>query len=283
MNRSWFFVPGSNEKFLEKSKTLQADVLIFDLEDSVVQADKENARRRIVNFINNNKINKRKFVRVNDIHSVYFLDDIKELSDCSIEGIVVPKVHSRDDIQIIDYILNYYEQLNNRASKLKVMPLIESGLGIMNAYEIASASKRIISLSFGAEDYKLDVNISDDKNHSLTYARSALVNASAAANIDSPVDSIFADFNDDESLELSSRESNTYGFQGRLTIHPKQIEIVNACYGAMEQELKEARDIVDAYDDSVVEGHGALKVNGKMIDGPVAERARKLLEQNSSK
>lgn len=279
MNRTWFFVPGSKEKFLEKSKSLNADILIFDLEDSVVKDDKASVRKRVIEFISNNEFSQRKYIRVNDIYSLYFLEDVKELAGTDIEGIVVPKINSDDDVKIVDYILNYYERINNSPG-LKIIPLIESGLGIENAYKIAKASARIECLAFGAEDYKLDANISSAESHTFTYLRSVLINASSAANIGNPIDSIFPDFNDDTGLEQSSLNSSQSGFRGRLVIHPNQLGIVNACYGASSEELEEAREIVEAYDEAVNEGSGALKVNGKMIDGPVAERARKLLKMS---
>ncbi len=279
MDKSWFFIPGSKEKFLAKSTQLDADIIIFDLEDSVVPAEKSAAREQIKPWLAHPDIHSKKYIRVNEIHSTYFIDDVRELINVHLDGIVLPKTGDADDIKILDYLLTTFEKQNDlKLNEIKIVPLIETGKGIMNAMEIASSSPRIEAMAFGAEDYMLDVSVPGDAHHALLHARSTLVAASSAAGIGQPIDSVFTDFKDEEGLREASRLSRSYGFQGRLVIHPKQIETVNEVYAPTNSEVEEAEKIVDAFESSMDDGDGAVAVEGKMIDPPVYERAKKLLK-----
>lgn len=278
MDRTWFFVPGNNEKFLAKAKELAADVIIFDLEDSVVPDGKIEAREMILETLKNDDIKSKKYIRVNEIDSLYFINDISSLISEYIDGIITPKVNSTDDMKIVDYLISQFEKENGlKSGTIKTVPLIETGKGVVNAFEIASSNKRIESIAFGAEDYMLDVNIPKDENNALLHARSTLVTAASAAGISPPVDSVFTDFKDEEGLLEASRTSKGLGFQGRLVIHPEQIDDVNTIFAPTDEELAEAKKIVEAYESSFEEGSGIVEVNGKMIDTPVAQRAKKLL------
>jgi|SRR5699024_5581931 len=279
MKKSWIFIPGIKERFLEKSKELESDILIFDLEDSVIPNDKIEARYMVKRFIDSMESHSEKYVRVNEISSLFFMEDIKELVSKDLDGIVVPKVNNVDEMKIVDYIVSQAEREKGlKIGSIKVVPLLETGEGIANAAYIASSIERVELLAFGSEDYMLDVNIPKDEYGALQYARSTLVNASSAAGIAPPIDSVYTDFNNNEGLLEASKKSRGIGFQGRLVIHPGQLKTVNSIYSPTSAEIQEAQKIVDAYDSSFDEGSGALVVDGKMIDAPVAERAKKLLE-----
>jgi len=279
MKKSWIFIPGNKERYLEKSKELESDILIFDLEDSVVPNEKVTARFMVKKCIDYIESQPEKYVRVNEISSLFFMEDVKELVNRNLDGIVVPKVNNADEMKIVDYIISQAEREKGlEIGSVKVVPLLETGEGITNAACIASSIERVELLAFGSEDYMLDVNIPKDAYGALQYARSALVNASSAAGIASPIDSIYPDFNNTDGLLEASKKSRGIGFQGRLVIHPAQLKTVNDIYAPTSTEIQEAQKIVDAYDSSFDEGRGALVVDGKMIDAPVAERAKKLLE-----
>ncbi|GAB3057478.1 HpcH/HpaI aldolase/citrate lyase family protein [Salinicoccus sesuvii] len=279
MNSTWLFIPGDKKKFLEKVNELQADVIIFDLEDSVVPKDKKKAREMVEAALRQTKPGSRNFVRVNDIHSPFFIDDISTLAGTAPDGIVIPKVNTQDEMMIADFLLRNYEKANNLAiGSISIVPLIETGKGIMNVVDIAKSTKRVEALAFGAEDYMLDVSIPKDEGNALLYARSILVTASSAADIAPPIDSVYTDFNDPEGLKTASLRSRGFGFQGRLVIHPKQLETINEIFAPTDYEIEEARKIVEAYETSFNDGDGALQVNGKMIDAPIAERAKKILK-----
>lgn len=279
MDKSWFFIPGSKEKFLAKAPELKADTIIFDLEDSVVIEEKDQAREKIKPWLNNKDISSKKYVRVNEVNSTFFIDDIRALVNENLDGIILPKTNNTDDIKILDYLITTFEKQNNlKLNHIKIVPLIETSSGLLNALDIASACKRIEAMAFGAEDYMLDLGIPGDSNQSLMHARSTLVAASSAAEINQPVDSVYTDFNDEDGLKEASELSRGFGFQGRLVIHPKQIETVNKVYAPTSSEIEEAEKIVDAFKASIDDGDGAIEVDGKMIDPPVYERAKKLLE-----
>lgn len=278
MDKSWFFIPGSKDRFLAKAPEIKADIIIFDLEDSVVPKEKDEAREKIKPWLNNKDISAKKYVRVNEIDSTFFIDDIRELVNEGSDGFVLPKANSMDDIKILDYLITTFEKRNNLdLNHIKIVPLIETGAGMLNAADIAAASSRIEAMAFGAEDYMLDLSIPSDSNQSLLHARSTLVAASSAAGINPPVDSVFTDFNDQDGLKEASKLSRGSGFQGRLVIHPKQIETVNKMYAPTAVEIEEAEKIVNAFKSSIDDGHGAIEVDGKMIDPPVYERAKKIL------
>lgn len=279
MDKSWFFIPGSKDKFLAKSTELKADIIIFDLEDSVVPKEKDEAREKIKPWLNNKTISAKKYVRVNEIDSTFFIDDIRRLVNEGPDGFILPKTNSKDDIKILDYLITIFEKQNNmKLGQIKIVPLIETSAGILNAADIAAESSRIEAMAFGAEDYMLDSGIPADSSQSLLHARSTLVAASGAAGISPPVDSVFTDFNDEDGLKEASKLSRGFGFQGRLVIHPKQIVTVNEVYAPTASEIKEAEKIVNAFKTSMDDGNGAIEVDGKMIDPPVYERAKKLLE-----
>lgn len=275
MYRTWMFVPGSQDKHLDKAKDLPADVLIFDLEDAVPKMDKAVARRKVKISIQNleNKIN---FVRVNALSTPYFLEDIDQIVDSNLAGVVLPKTNTREDIIITDYLLRQTELKHGlKSNSISIVPIIETGKGLHNAYEIASASERVQCLSFGAEDFKLDMEIdAKEAEYELMYARSSLVTDSRAAEKQAPIDSVYIDFQDHQGLESSARNGKRFGFQGKLVIHPKQIEVINQVFAPTVEQIKEAKVIVETYN---FEEAGAIQIDGQMIDFPVAERARKML------
>lgn len=281
MFRSWLFVAGNKEKHLNKAASLPADVIVFDLEDSVAPLEKETARLLVKEAVSNIK-GKSKFVRVNNLQSMYFLQDINEVVTCDLTGVVVPKVTSKDDILIVDYFLSQLEQRHHLPlNSFSILPLIETAKGLYHAHEIASASVRISKLAFGAEDFMLDMNISEGNETELLYARSKLVEVSKAANIDPPIDTVFTNFEDVEGLKRSSMLAKRLGFQGKLVIHPNQLSTVNKVFSPTLEEIKKARKIVEAYDKSIELGKGAIQLDGDMIDIPISERARKILSSAS--
>src|SRR5699024_8608765 len=232
----------------------------------------------IIETLKNDDIKPKKYIRVNEISSLYFINDISTLVGIYIDGIITPKVNSADNMKIVDYLISQFEKENDiETGRIKTVPLIENGKGIANAFEIAASIERNETIAFGAEDYMLDVNIPKDENNVLLHARSVLTASAGAAGINPPVDSVYTDFKDQEGLLEASRTSKALGFQGRLVIHPKQIDEVNTIFAPTDEELTEAKRIVAAYESAFEAGSGAIEVDGKMIDIPVAERAKKLL------
>lgn len=283
MNRSWIFVPGNADKHLNKSFDLQVDNIIFDLEDSIPNEEKQVARQKIKERLQLMS-NKKYFVRVNMVYSDFFLQDLYEIMDKNLFGFVIPKVQHEQEIVISDYLLEQYEKIKGfEAGTFKIIPIIETAQGVENINNILQSSKRVMCAAFGSEDLKLDTSIeTDEKETELLYARSKLVSASRAAAVEPPIDAIYTEINNDEKFEKSVVRAKRLGFQGKLLIHPSQIDITNHFFQFSKQEIEEAKQIVKVYESSSNEGRGAIQLNGKMIDVPVAERAKRILEEYHS-
>ncbi|GAX90113.1 HpcH/HpaI aldolase/citrate lyase family protein [Effusibacillus lacus] len=278
--RSWIFVPGNNERRLEKAKDLQADVIIYDLEDAVALSEKDKAREMVRQAIGNNS-EKIHFVRINDPSTAYFFDDVNELAGHGLTGIVLPKAAKREQILFVDHLLSQMEEKRNtNIGSIEIVPLIESAAGLYNAFEIAGASERIKRLAFGAVDFTLDINAQLTKEGTeLLFARSQLVIASRAAGIEPPIDTVFVDIKDREGLLRDTRLAKQLGFQGKLVVHPDQIEVVNQVFAPTAEEIEEAKVITAAFDEALSSGVAAIQVNGKLVDYPVAARAKKIVDQ----
>lgn len=281
---SWLFIPGNKEKHLQKAYQLNADALIFDLEDAVPSTEKEKARKHVVQTIQKLD-NKNNFIRVNELASDYFLDDLEKMIIPNVNGVVLPKVNNRGDIAIADYLIGKFERKNGlKNGAISIVPIIETAEGIHKALEIAQASTRIKRLAFGAEDFMLDLNIYPDESESeLLYARSQLVVASREARIEPPIDSIYTDFRDEDGLKTATERGKRFGFRGKLLIHPDQIETVNNIFVPTTKEIAEAKKIVQAYEEAIRVGQGAIQVDGKMIDVPIYERAKKMLKHHEKR
>ncbi|MCK6257353.1 CoA ester lyase [Fictibacillus sp. KIGAM418] len=278
-SRTWMFVPGSDEKKLQKAGSLSADVLIYDLEDAVSPDEKEMARSRVRKAIDlhGDKVN---FVRINSYHSPYFYEDLTNVLSTGISGIVLPKAETCEQIVFLDRIISELETKRNMDSnQIKIVPIIESALGLHHAFEIASASPRVIRMAFGSMDFALDIQAELTKSGmELLYARSHLVIASKAAGIEAPIDTVYVDIKDSDGLLKETTLIKQLGFQGKLIIHPDQIELVNQVFAPTKEEIEEAERLVKAFERSLVNGSGVLQLDGKMVDLPIVDRARRILQ-----
>lgn len=275
--RSWLFVPCNSEKRLKKAESLDADIIIYDLEDAVSLEEKEGARMTGIKALADSR--KNIVVRVNSMDTPYFTKDVQVLFQQrfpALKGIMLPKAADAGQIRDLESLMEDYEQQGGAEGQLEIVPLIESAIGVHNSYDIAKASKRIRCLVFGAVDYALDVNVTPSNDGSeLLYARSQLVNSSRAAGLEPPIDTVYVDFSNEEGMEAETRRAHHAGFGGKLVIHPKQIAIVNAEFSPSEQEMQEAAEILEAAERM---GGSAFQLNGKMVDEPIIKKARKITE-----
>lgn len=278
--RSWMFVPGNHPRRLEKAKELQADVIIYDLEDAVPHQEKEKAREMAKAALWNNR-EKVQFVRVNDPSTDYFLDDLSAVAGRDLAGILLPKAASKEQILLADGLLTQWEKkLGLQNGALEIVPIIESALGLVHAYEIATVKGRVKRLAFGSVDYTLDIGAQLTKEGTeLLFARSQLVVVSRAAGIEAPIDAVYIHLNDPAGLAQDAKLAKQLGFYGKLVIHPDQIQMVNDLFSPTEEELEEAKRITTAFDQALASGVAAIQVGGRMIDYPVAERAKRILGQ----
>ena len=272
--RSWLFVPGNSEKRLKKAETLDSDIFIFDLEDAVGLDEKENARIILMNALASS--NKNVYVRVNSMDTPYFFEDLKTLfskPSAALKGIMLPKAADAKKIHFLEQLLEFYERQTNLEERLEIVPLIESAIGVHNCFEIAISSERVHRLVFGAIDYALDVNIMPSSDsRELLYVRSQLANASRAAGIEPPIDTVYVDFGNKEGMEAETEQARKLGFSGKLAVHPSQIAIINKNFSPSESDILEAAEILAAAER---QGESAFQLNGKMVDEPILKKARK--------
>ncbi|MBM7599462.1 citrate lyase subunit beta/citryl-CoA lyase [Virgibacillus halotolerans] len=276
--RSWLFVPGSNKRALERSLTLEADMIIYDLEDAISINEKQKARTLVKDILERSK--KVNYVRINRLSTLAY-EDVEEIVQKGIAGVVLPKAETREDILVLDHQLSHWEQKRHiPAGSVRIVPLIESALGLYHSVEIAQASPRVNQLMFGAVDFTLDINTQmSESGEEIIYARSQLVIASRVAGIEAPIDTVYTDIHNSEGLLADTQLAKQLGFQGKLIIHPGQISDVNRVFTPDEKEIEEAQGILNANEQAERDGLGAFQLNGKMIDFPVVERARKIIKK----
>lgn len=281
--RTMLFVPGDKEKLLLKSLGLGADAVIWDLEDAVVPAEKETARAAVGRALGAAPaIHVPIWVRVNALGCNMLEPDLKQVVRAHVSGVVLPKTESAEQVQALDSTLSRLERANGLAEgTIKINCLFETCLGVLHAYAAATASRRVEGVSFGAEDFTLDLGTARMRDgHDLAYPRSAVALAAGAARI-AAIDTVFTDLNDEEGLTNDCRMARQLGFKGKLAIHPKQLEIINREFSPSASEVAYAEKVLMAFRKAQEENRGVITVDGKMIDLPVVERARLTLRMKA--
>ncbi len=276
--RSLLFVPGNNQRFLEKAKTLSADIVCFDLEDSVPIEEKKTARNLIKNTLSKRSEYKSEiYVRTNSPVSKMIPDDLAEVIQKGIDGIVIPKVDSPADIKKIEKILISLEK-KRKLKPIEIIASIESTAGVVNAYSIASSSKRISALVFGVFDLLNDLGVEYTKQaEGARYSKEKIpIDAKAAGKY--AIDAIWQDLDDVAGLEKDCTDARNLGYAGKSIIHPNQIEIVHKIFHPTISEITWAKKVIEAYDEAKIKKKGATTVGGKMIDEVHYKRAKALLE-----
>jgi citrate lyase subunit beta/citryl-CoA lyase len=276
--RSLIFVPGNNPRFLEKAKTLQADMICFDLEDSVPDEEKVNARKLIKTALQSrSSYSTSIFVRTNSPMSGKIPDDLKEILQRGIDGIVIPKVNNIGEIKTIEKNLLLLEK-NRKLKPIPIIPSIESAEGVVNAYNIASCSKRIPAVIFGVFDLLHDLGIEYTKDpEGGKYSRAKIpVDAKAAGVV--AIDAIWQDLVDIKGLEKDCKIGKSLGYAGKSIIHPDQISTVHKIFYPSETEIQWAKKVCKSYLESTKKGKGATTIDGKMIDEVHFKQAKALLD-----
>lgn len=274
--RSLLFVPGNNERFLEKAKSLRADIVCFDLEDSVPIGEKKSARNLIKNALKNRSAyNSEIYVRTNSPASGMIPDDLSAIIQKGIDGIVIPKVNVASEIKKIEKLMASLEK-KHTLKPIEIIASIESTQGVVNAYSIASSS-RVSALVFGVFDLLNDLGVEYSKNtEGAMYSRSKIpVDARAAGKY--AIDAIWQDLDDVTGLEQDSLTAKNLGYVGKSIIHPNQIDIVHKVFYPTSSEIEWAKKVVNAYDLAKKKKRGATTVDGKMIDEVHYKRAETLL------
>lgn len=276
--RSLLFVPGNNQRFLEKAKTLSADIVCFDLEDSVPLEEKKSARNIIKEALEKRTDYQAEiYVRTNSPVSGLIGEDLAAIVRKGIDGIVIPKVNNASEIKKIEKALANLEK-KRKLKPIEIMTSIESAEGVVNAYSIASASKRISSLIFGVFDLLNDLGIEYTKQtEGAKYARAKIpIDARAAGKY--ALDAIWQDLNDEAGLEQDCTMAKNLGYAGKTIIHPNQIQTTHRIFYPTSSEVEWAKKVIDAYVSAKKKKKGATKVEGKMIDEVHFKRAQTLLQ-----
>ncbi len=286
-SRSLIFIPGNNQRFLEKSRTINSDIICYDLEDSVPQEEKEIARESVRSAIQEiskiNDINKERIlaVRINSPTSDQMATDLKKVITPGIDAIVIPKVDDDKQIAEISKIIEKKENEKNiQSGIIKIIPSIESALGVVNAYNIAKSDQRITTLVFGIFDFLHDMKIDNQDMETITgfmYARAKVPVDARAAGIDS-IDSIWQDIHDHSGLIKDLKLGKKLGYNGKCIIHPSQIEHVHSVFSPSNQDIEWAKKVVQALDSAKNSSAGAVKLEGKMIDAVHYKQARRILD-----
>ena len=281
--RSWLYVPGHKERMIEKSFGLPADAVIYDLEDAVPPAEKQAARDTLTRMLGSAPPagDVRRYVRLNHpSHATLFEADLACAVGLGVEGIAVPKIEAPAEVEGVVQSLERAETDAGAASgSMRIMVLIESPLGLLNAYAIAASSDRITAVCLGAEDFSAELGLPLVKTaeaKELLYARSALAVAAAAAGVQ-PIDVIWTDLDDLEGLGAEARQARRLGFTGKAAIHPAQLDPINAAFSPAPEEVAYAQEVMAAFDAAVAEGTGAVNYGGVFLEEPVIARARGIL------
>ena len=282
--RSLLFVPGNRPNMLEKALGVAPDAYVPDMEDSVPPDEKKNARDVIASFLPRlSKTGPLVVPRVNSLETGLLEVDLAAVVGPDIFGVSVGKVQSADDIARISMMLDRLESdADLEQGRTKLVPWIETAMAIVNAYQICAASPRIVAVAFGAEDYTNDMSIDrrgDDSE--ISYPRSAICVAARAADV-LALDTPYFSYRDPEGLKQSSYDGRSFGFRGKFAIHPAQIETINEAFSPSAAEIAYARRVVVAFEEAERTGKGSTSLDGKVIDVPVARRARSLLEAAES-
>lgn len=278
--RSMLYVPGNNRRFLEKAATLDIDVAIIDLEDSVPPAEKEAARpiaREAIDALAARRIEV--FVRINSLATDLVKGDIRMTASPRLRGFMVPKIEGPEDLSRIEEILGPIEAKQNSA-RFEILPLIESAIAVVRAFDIARASPRVVALVFGAFDFTFDMRTNWSKEGTeYQFARQKLPVDARAAGVYA-IDTVYPDLEDEDGFAKDVGLGKTLGYTGKTLIHPKQIGIVNSTFSPANTELDWAKRVINAYEPALRQGKGAISLDGKLVDMVHYRRAQEILALN---
>ena len=277
--RSVLYMPGSNKRALEKARTLPADALIMDLEDSVAPDAKTTARENVIAAIQANDYGDRELViRINALHTPWGKEDLIAAATASADAVLVPKIDDAAELnKVVDLL-----QINGAPKHLKVWAMAETPLAMININSIARADARLSVLVMGTSDLAKALRIPADRDRSgLRAALSACVLAARAYGIDI-LDGVHTDLADSDGFQKACEQARILGFDGKTLIHPSQIEVANTIFGVAEEQLAHASEIIAAWDAAAAQGLGIAVLNGQMIEKLHADQARRLLALNAA-
>lgn len=284
LRRTMLYVPGNHPGMIRDAHIYGADSIMFDLEDSVSIKEKDSARLLVYHSLKTFDYgNTEVIVRVNGLNTPYGRDDFEAMVRAKPDGIRLPKTETPEDVKEADDLITRIEnKIGMEKGTIKLMAAIESALGVINAYKIATASERLIGIAIGAEDFITDLKTTRSADGiELLAARSQILFAARAAGIDA-LDTVFSDVNDEEGFTQEVKLIKQLGFDGKSIINPRQIDIVHRIYAPTEAEVEKSVRIIAAIKEAEAKGSGVISLDGKMIDKPIVDRALRILERSEA-
>lgn len=280
LRRTMMFVPGNNPSMMRDAHIYAPDSIMFDLEDSVSINEKDAARLLVYHALKTiNYGTVELVVRINPLSTPYGKQDVEAMVKAGVHVIRMPKTETAEEVIELEAEIERVErEIGKQVGSTLIMAAIESALGVVNAYKIATASKRMMGIALGAEDYCANLKTQRSREGTeLLLARQTIVVAARAAGIDA-LDTVFSDLNDMEAFKNEVRLIKQLGFDGKSIINPRQIAPVNEVFTPTPAEIEKAKRIVAALKEAEAKGSGVISLNGKMIDKPVVIRAQRTLD-----
>jgi len=281
LKRTSLYASGANPVNMIQAAFYNEDCIVYDMEDSVPLSEKDAARLLIYNTVRYHRPkDKYVIIRVNGIYSEYIDEDLEAAVRAQPDAIRIPKVEYKEEaVRICQRISQIEQEAGLEPGKIEVWANIESYLGLINAYEIATADSRIVALALGAEDFTASMKSRRTKEGlEIFYARNALLTACRHAGVEA-IDAVFSDINDTEGLKEDTALTKNLGFDGKTCIHPRQVDIVNSFFTPSEKEIRYALRVLEAVEQGKAQKKGAVTLDGSMIDKPMELRALTTLAQ----
>ncbi|WP_100487807.1 citrate (pro-3S)-lyase subunit beta [Sporolactobacillus pectinivorans] len=279
LRRSMMYVPGSKPSMIKDATIYGADSIMFDLEDSVSLAEKDSARRLVYHALTTMDFAQTEtVVRINALDSEYGMEDLRAMVRAQPDVIRLPKTETAKDVtEVEEAIAAIEKEIGLEVGTTKMMAAIESALGVLNAYEIATASKRLMGIAIGAEDFVTDMKTTrSPEGIELSTARSLVLLAARAAKI-SAFDTVYSDVNNEEGFKQEARLIKQLGFDGKSLVNPRQINLLHEIYAPTIEEINHAERVIEAAENAKRKGSGVVSLNGKMVDKPIIERAQRVM------
>lgn len=277
LRRSRLYLPGNQPKLMINAGLHRPDGIILDLEDSVHPDEKDAARLVVRNALRCiDFLGAERMVRINQLPLGF--EDLKAVVPEGPDLILIPKVESAEQVQKVEERIRGIRSRGGDGHAIWLMPILESALGVENAFDIATAAETVVALTIGLEDYTADLGVTKTREGAESfYARTRLVNAAHAASIQA-IDSVYSDVADLEGLSEWARRSRALGFEGMGCIHPRQIQPIHEAFAPSAEEIEKALRIVAAFEEAQAKGLGVVSLGSKMIDRPVVLRAQRTVE-----
>lgn len=279
LRRTMMFVPGNNPAMVKDAGIYGADSIMFDLEDAVSMAEKDAARDLVYEALQTQDYGDAELVvRVNGQDTPYYANDVRAMVKAGIDVVRLPKAEDAEMVKNLDADITAAEkEFGREEGSTMLMAAIESAKGVINAYQIASASDRMMGIALSAEDYTTDM-----KTHrypdgaELEFARNMVLHAARAAGV-AAFDTVFTNMNDTEGFYRETEYIHQLGFDGKSLVNPRQIPMVNKVYEPTKKEIENAKNVENAIKEAKLKGSGVISMNGQMVDRPVVLRAERVM------